>query len=1003
MPIPAAKTGRLRLVLAIAGGALLVVAALLFLTRKTLAREALIGWLQSKGVPTEAQVTAFGLSRFRAELTVGDPRNPDFTAADVDVRYRLKGLGFEVTSVTLTKPVLRASLKGGTLSAGKLDPLIEEFRRKPPKPDAAKPVVSIDDGLLLLATDYGPTRISADVAVADGKLMRLTGSSAAMRLQGQGLDLAFAPTRFDAITRGDRLSANVIAPKVSGRLGAVVLDEAALTVSGGAPYPDLVKRRGDGALLAKASMSGRGLALGAQKLGDFNLDAAFVGQTAGWVWSLTTTGQLSGELRAKSLDAAGAKGGDLKAAITMADLRWTRAGGDQVAGTLKMTGAATEVRAQDLELTQITAAATGPITLGRGKADIDLAGSAVGRGGWRGLGAPMREDSADIATLKRALASFRFAAPDAALRITNGAAAFDLPDALKILPDTGGAITAQGDPAGLLRLAMSGGGLPEVSAQVANLEFTEGGFTADAVVRAALSVGPVIDGKVDAGGRLTFANGRTVFVAGRCAEVAAGRLEFGENDVTDISGRLCPAGQPLLTFANGDWQVSGRAEGVAANAPFLQAGVSGAGGQVNLGLTRRRLHAAVVVDRAQVRDTAPERRFNALAMTGRADLARDVWRSDLAFSTPAGAKVATAQLTHAMTGGAGGVAIDTGQPIFAEGGLQPDQLSPLASAVGAPAVGRARFAGRFDWTADGVTSGGTLNIPGLDFASPAGRVSGLAGDIVFTSLAPLAAAPGQELRIARIDGLVPVTNLVATFGLGEETLRIAGGQGELGGGRVHVEAVDIPFKVGAPMRGVLRLEGVQLHDLAEASPFGDYLDIDAKVDGRIPFEMAQGKVRVKGGELKAVQPGRIAIRRELFEGGMGKTAAVVQTEGAIAPIANALTAPLETPAANDTFMDMAFQGLENLSFEELNAVINSRDDGRLGVLFHIKGRHDPPQKQQIRLTIMELLRKTFLQKKLPLPSGTKVNLTLDSSLNLDDLLADYEAYNRLRSSGPVQP
>src|SRR6185295_15670470 len=99
---------------------------------------------KSKGVPAQAEVSALGPSRFRARLTVGDPANPDFSAADADVRYRLKGLGFEVVSVTLRQPVLRASLKGGKLSAGKLDPLIEEFRRRPPRPDAAKPTITVD-------------------------------------------------------------------------------------------------------------------------------------------------------------------------------------------------------------------------------------------------------------------------------------------------------------------------------------------------------------------------------------------------------------------------------------------------------------------------------------------------------------------------------------------------------------------------------------------------------------------------------------------------------------------------------------------------------------------------------------------------------------------------------------------------------------------------------------------------------------------------------------------
>lgn len=990
--------------LVVAGVVLVVAAALLFLNRKALAREALTGWLESKGVPAEAEVTAFGPSRFRAKLTIGDRRRPDFSASEVDVRYRLKGLGFEVQSVTLTKPVLRASVRGGILRAGALDPLIEEFKTRPPKPDAAKPVIAVDDGILLLATDYGPTRIAADVVVADGKLMRLTGTSAATRLRGEALDLALSPATFDVRTRGGRLAADVTVPKVSGRLGQIALDNAALTFSGGAPYPDVVKRRGDGALLAKASMTGRGLSLGEQELDDFNLDLAFVGQTAGWIWSLTTTGQLSGELRARGLEAAGAHGGDLKAAITMADLRWTRAGGDQLSGTLKVTGTASSVGAADLQLTAITAAVTGPMALGRGKADLDLRGSAVGRGGWRGLGGPAAEDSPDLVALKRGLAAFRFAAPGVAFRLHDGLAVVTLPAELRVATDTGGAITAQGDPARRMRFTMGGGGLPKVAAEVADLKFTSGGFAANGAVKAELSIGPVVDGRIDAAGRGAFSGGRATFVATRCADLAAARLEFGENDIEALSGRLCPAGKPLLTVANGDWAVSGRAEGVSARAPFLQAGAEAVGGRIDFASKHRRLGGVAVIEQAQVRDLAPERRFNTLAMIGRAELLRgDFWSADLLFKSPAGVSVATATLTHATSTGRGGVAIGTGPLVFAEGGLQPGQLSPLAAAIGSPVVGEARFRGRFDWTPQGVTSGGALSVPSLDFASAAGRVNGLSGDLVFTGLAPLTAAPGQTLRIARLDALVPITNVQATFGVEAETLRIAGGEGEIGGGRVRIEAVDIPFAPGAPLKGVVRLEGVQLHDLAEASPFGSYLDIDAKVDGRLPFEIRDERVRIAGGDLKATQPGRISIRRELFEGGMSKTQAVVQAEGIAAPLANAISGPIDQAAANDTFMDMAFQGLENLAFQELNATINSRDDGRLGVLFHIKGEHDPPQKQRIKLTVMELLQKKFLQKKLPLPSRTKVNLTLDSSLNLDDLLADYGEFNRLRSSRPIQP
>ena len=67
----------------------------------------------------------------------------------------------------------------------------------------------------------------------------------------------------------------------------------------------------------------------------------------------------------------------------------------------------------------------------------------------------------------------------------------------------------------------------------------------------------------------------------------------------------------------------------------------------------------------------------------------------------------------------------------------------------------------------------------------------------------------------------------------------------------------------------------------------------------------------------------------------------------------------------------------------------------------IQFRHEPVE--QACLTIPELIRRDFLNKKLPLPSGTKVDLTLDTSLNLDQLLADFAEYQALRGSQAVQP
>ena len=114
--------------------------------------------------------------------------------------------------------------------------------------------------------------------------------------------------------------------------------------------------------------------------------------------------------------------------------------------------------------------------------------------------------------------------------------------------------------------------------------------------------------------------------------------------------------------------------------------------------------------------------------------------------------------------------------------------------------------------------------------------------------------------------------------------------------------------------------------------------------------------------------------------------------------------PSTDPAPGaDTFTDFAYQAMEHLAFETLDATLKSRDNGRLGVLFHIVGRHDPPTRQQIRLSLTDLIRKRYMERKLPLPSGTGVNLTLDTTLNLDDLLADYAEFRKTRGSAPVQP
>lgn len=999
MTEPAARIRPLRLILALVGVALVVLAALTWLNRRTLAREALTGWLRSKGIASEAEVYGIGPTSFSARLRVGDPARPDFSAARADVRYRLKGLGVEVLSVTLREPVLRASFQGGRFSIGSLDPLIEEFRRRPPRPDAARPRITVDDGTLWLATDYGPVRITADARVEDNRLMSLTAAADPARLRGRGLSAELGRATLAVNTTGPQVAARLEAPITAASSGDLSLRDGRLTLTADVPYPDLVKRRGEGAVTLNLLLTGEGVSAGDQGLRGVEARAGFVGRSRGWIPDLALTGRATGSLRATSGDFGVASAGGVRVALASPDLRWTRAGGDRVSATLEATAMLDRGEAAGLTLTRSTATLSGPVAAARDGLSAKLTGALVGHGRYAGLGAPTAEDAGAMVAIKRAARGFDIAAPAVAVGVAPGQPpVIRLARSAVLRPDTGGEVRLASTGDDDWRLTARGGGLPEVEAAVQDLALGDGGASAGLILKAALSLGPIEGGRLDAAGRLRVAGGAVSVIASRCASFTAEKLEFGENDAEKLSTRLCPqsgsGAEPMFRMAGGDWRIAGRAEAASVNVPFLQARLEEAAGPVALGLKGGRLDADVRIDRARVSDLAPDTRFHPLALTGTARARRDAWTAELDLAAPAGQRVAHASLVHDGPSGQGRVDIDTGLLTFAEDGLQPAELSPLTAALGPPAVGQARFNGGFAWNPVAGISAGTLSVPRLDFTSPAGRVTGLSGTLVFTSLAPLVAAPGQVVSVERLDAIVPVTGLKAEVGLRDDVLLITGGEAAVGGGRVEIETLELPLDPAKARKGVLVFEGVQLHDLVEATPFGDKVDFDARVTGRIPFQATGNRVRISSGTLRAIEPGRLSIQREALVGVQTDPMAV--DAGAAAPL-------VDQAQANAAITDFAYQAMENLAFTELEATLNSRDDGRMNVLFRIAGRHDPPQRQEIRLGLMDLIRRRFLDKPLPLPSGTGVNLTLDTTLNLDDLLADYAEYQRLRSSGPVQP
>jgi hypothetical protein len=190
------------------------------------------------------------------------------------------------------------------------------------------------------------------------------------------------------------------------------------------------------------------------------------------------------------------------------------------------------------------------------------------------------------------------------------------------------------------------------------------------------------------------------------------------------------------------------------------------------------------------------------------------------------------------------------------------------------------------------------------------------------------------------------------------------------------------------LSGAVQLDDVDVGQLIEATQFGDKVEFQAVVDGRVPFQAGPAGLRFQAGTLRSTRPGRVSINREVLSG-------VEATGGAAA----------EGEAPPSAFQDLAYDAMENLAYDQMEVAVDSRPGGRLGMIFTIRGRHDPPVAEEARISIFDLIRGKALDRDIPLPKGTPVNLTLDTSINFDELLAAYMDLNRARggASAPVQP
>jgi hypothetical protein len=990
---------------------LLVALAIAYGARRHLAREALVGWLQSRGVEAEASFESLGPRGLVGELRIGPADSPVITAARAEVSYRLTGpwrgeaLGVEVARIRLVRPDIRVQLTDSGISLGQLDPLIADFRARPAQADTPAPEIMVEDGVLRVSHASGQAVIHADAHMVQGILVSLAGRMEPTRFETEVLMLDIADARVGLVTREGRISLSFVGALESGRLGETTFGAGALNLAAAAAYPDLEARAIDGPVVLVADLNAAEVSHGEIQGARVHLNGSFRGVAQGALDQLGLRGQGSITASGEDLSTAGASLGAIEASAASDDLTWRRGEGGALTGAVRASLKAEKVTSGDLALDRASANLDGAAAYDGQAFTLDLAGPMAAAGGWAGLGAVTSDDFAELAAIKRAAADFSLAAPGVRLALGAGGLQVGLTQAATVRTGSGGLVRVSPRAEaplygrqGAMNISTSGGGLPNLQAQVAGYSLEAGKLNATTRLAFETDFGPLRGMKGEARGRLNLADGRMTFVASACAPFEMAKLETGETSVINIEAELCPTDQPLVVVQGGQWALDAAAKAASAEIPFLLARASDAAADLRLGTNRGGLFVEAQVARAKVSDTSPEPRFHPLDLTGVAGLQADAWTGALELAS-GGYQVAEISLRHDGASGAGGVSIDTGTLTFTAEGLQPAALSPLAEVIGEPVEGTALFTGAIDWGAEGLDSHGRLDVPGLDFKSPAGAVQGLSGQIDFTSLVPLQTAPGQTLTADVVQALAPLTGSQVTFQLMPDELTLSEGTFEVGGGAIRIAPMSIPLDQTKSWRGELLIEAVQLSEFVEATPFADRVDLDAVVSGRLPFVIGPDGITFIQGKLTAIAPGRLSIRREaLTQVDATGGAATASAEGLgdqVVPVAQADQA--------NAAVDFAYQAMEHLAFDLLDAEVNSLPGGRLGVLFKIRGEHSPPQRQEIRLTLGELISRSFLNKELPLPSGTKVDLTLDTSLNLNELLADYAAAQAVDGSGAVQP
>lgn len=900
------------LVLAVLALVLVLAFAWAWASRERIAGNFLEAQLKELGLPATYEIEQVGLEQqVLRNIVIGDPKHPDLTIERAEARLRYR-FGFPtIGRITVVRPRLYGSWRGGELSFGSLDKVL--FAETTPRQPFRLPDLDVDivDGRGRLDTDSGAVGL------------KLVGAG---HLRGgfSGTLAAIAP---EAVVSGCRLRRATV--------------YGALSIAAEKPHFTGPLR------FAGAACPGGAMVDRARLQVDATFDKALDGGEA-------TLGLETGALAAAGVAGNGLKGaGRLtyrKQALTARyDLTADGLAASSFgAGLLRAEGT---LRSQHgLGRIEIDGTLGGKqLALGQG---LDGSLAEVQRAGADTLVAPMLAQLR--AALRRETPGSRLSASYLA-RMTDEGLALTVPQAslqggsgqtllavsrFQLIPGGGGVPRLTGN------LMTGGAGLPQISGRMerpsggeAVLRLTMAEYRAGtsrlAIPALTLAQGPggalgfvgraVLSGPLPGGAANNLAapvegnwsNAGGLSVWRRCVPVEFDRLALANLTIDRRSVTLCPpTGGAIVRTGPGGTRIAAGATrldlagrlgstpiriasgpvgfampgALSARAVDVALGPAATASRFSLSNLTARIGKDIAgkFDGTDIRlagvpldllgaqgawryaggvlsiadgtfrliDRQADARFEPLsAQGGTLTLRNNVIDANALLAEPAsGREVVRAVIRHDLGNGRGRADL-TVPGIAFDSKLQPVALTRLALGVVANVAGSVRGEGAIEWNEAGQTSTGRFTTDGLDFAAIFGPVKGASGTIVFTDLLNLVTAPDQRLKIASINPGIEATDGELRYELRPDSrLAVLGARWPFLDGTLTLDPTVMHLGIDETRRYTLRVEGIEAAKFVERLDLGN-ITATGKFDGLLPLVFDQNGGRIEGGMLTSRPPG----------------------------------------------------------------------------------------------------------------------------------------------------